>query len=216
MSEAEIIEKTRAFIEQKFKGEDSGHDYWHMYRVWELSKHIGKNEKDANMLVVQLAALLHDIADHKFHDDDMEIGKKKAREWLEKIDVDEKIIQQVEYIVRYVSFKASKVGLRMPLEGQIVYDADKLDALGAVGIARLFTMSGHLGRPLYIPNPPPENELDENSKKWGISSIQHFYDKLLLLKDNMFTKTGKQMAEHRHKYIEDYLEEFYAEWEGKV
>jgi uncharacterized protein len=216
MSEAEIIEKTRAFMEQKFKGEGSGHDYWHMYRVWELSKRIGKNEKDANMLVVQLAALLHDIADHKFHDDDMEIGKKKAREWLEKIEVDEDIIQQVEYIVRYVSFKANKVGLRMPLEGQIVYDADKLDALGAVGIARLFTMSGHLGRPLYIPNPPPENELDENSKKWGISSIQHFYDKLLLLKDNMFTKTGKQMAEHRHKYIEDYLKEFYAEWEGKV
>jgi uncharacterized protein len=215
-NDREIIEKTRAFIEQKFKGEGSGHDYWHMYRVWELSKHIAQKEEDVDMLVVELGAFLHDIADWKFHDDP-EAGPKATRSWLESINVDENIIYQVEDIVRNVSYKGAHVKNKLSREGQIVWDADKLDAIGAIGIARCFAFGGSAGHVMYDPSEKPTMHTSfEEYKKMKASSVTHFYEKLLLLKDKMYTKTGQQLAEHRHKYLEDFLEEFHAEWEGKI
>jgi uncharacterized protein len=219
MNNEEIIEKTRAFIEQKFRGGESAHDYWHMYRVWQLAKSIAHEEKSADSFVVELAALLHDIADHKFYNGDREIGPRKAREWLEDMRVEGSVISHVEDIIRNMSFSSSRGKYKNDLntiEGQIVHDADKLDAIGAIGIGRVFIMSGGLGLSMHNPEPTLEEKEDEQTQKWGISSVQHFYDKLLLLKGRMFTETGKRMAEHRHKYMEDYLKEFYAEWEGKV
>jgi uncharacterized protein len=216
MSDAEIVEKTRAFIERKFKNENSGHDYWHILRVWKLAKHIGQKEKGVNMFVVELGAFLHDIADWKFHDDPG-AGPKATRIWLESIKVDEDIITKVEDIVRNVSYKGAHVKNKLSREGQIVWDADKLDAIGAIGIARCFFFGGYAGHVLYDPEEKPTlHTTFEEYKKMKGSSITHFYEKLLLLKDKMYTKTGKELAQHRHEYIENFLEEFYTEWEGKI
>lgn len=219
MKNQELIDKTAEFIKQKFENEGTGHDWWHIYRVQRLAKHIAAKEKGADMLVVELGALLHDIADHKFHGGDMEIGPTEAGKWLKKLGADTKTIEHVQDIVRNIStkkFKDQPKNNLKTLEGQIVHDADKLDALGAIGIGRLFTLSGAMGRPMHVPDPPPESEYDEMTKRWGISSIQHFYDKLLHLKDRMFTETGKQLAQHRHEVLEQYLNEFYSEWDGKL
>lgn len=219
MTDQELVSKTADHVKKKFEKEGSGHDWWHLYRVWQLAKYIAAQEKGANILVVELAALLHDIADHKFHNGDMEIGARKAREWLESHGADKKLTSHIEEIIRNISFKSGNLDKKnhlKTLEGQIVHDADKLDALGAIGIGRVFTMSGTLGRPMYNPNPPKESDYDEMTRKWGVSSVHHFYDKLFLLKDRMFTETGRRMAEHRHKFMEEYLEEFYAEWDGKI
>jgi uncharacterized protein len=216
MSDSETVEKTRAFIEQKFKGEGSGHDYWHILRVWKLAKRIAAQEKDVDLLVVELGAFLHDIADWKFHDDP-EAGSKATRAWLESIEVEEKIIAQVEDIVRNVSYKGAHVKNQLSREGQIIWDADKLDALGAIGIARCFAFGGSANHVMYDPAEKPTLHTSfEEYKKMKGSSVTHFYEKLLLLKDKMYTDTGKQLAEHRHEYMENYLKEFYAEWEGKI
>jgi uncharacterized protein len=220
MSNAEVIEKTRSFIETKFATEEGAHDWWHLYRVWQLTKHIANQEKDANMLVVELGALLHDIADWKFHSGDLEAGPKAAKEWLESCKADKEIIDQVVYIVRNVSFKGGTNKYTMEtIEGMIVQDADRLDGMGAIGIARTFAFGGHLGRQIYDPNNKPKEyksfEEFKNSLKEG-TTINHFYEKLLLLKNRMNTDTGKKMALLRHKYMENFLKEFYAEWEGKI
>ena len=217
MKDQELITKTADFMKNKFATESSGHDWWHLHRVWQLSKFIAKKEKNADMLVVELAALLHDIADHKFHGGDTEVGAKQARKWLEEIHAAESIIVHVEDIVRNISFKGAKHKVTLKtLEGQIVHDADKLDAMGAIGVARTFAFGGAQGRLIYDPN---QTELPEYTYKTSVmantSAIHHFYEKLLLLKDRMFTDTGKAMAEHRHKFMEQFLKEFYAEWEGK-
>jgi len=217
MSAENLITKTEQFIKEKFTDERSGHDWWHMYRVWQLSKHIAKQEKDADMLIVELGALLHDIADWKFHDGSMEAGPKAARDWLQSIGAEERTILATEDIIRTISFKGAGVASSMKtLEGKIVHDADKLDAIGAIGIARCFSFAGSIGSTMYDPDQKPVlHDSFENYKKMDSSSITHFYEKLLLLKDRMYTKTAKAMAEHRHAYMEQYLEEFYAEWEGK-
>lgn len=218
MTSQRIIEQTRAFVEEKFSNEGTGHDWWHMYRVWKLSQHIAKTEKGIDQLVVELGALLHDIADWKFNDGSMEAGPKAAREWLESIKVDESVIVKVEDIVRNVSFKGAKVAQNMKLkEGQIVSDADKLDAIGAIGIARTFAYGGAHNSPIYDPSVKPvQHATFEDYKKNGQThTINHFYEKLLLLKDKLYTRTAKEMAQHRHEYMEKYLDEFYKEWEGE-
>ncbi|HXR49887.1 MAG TPA: HD domain-containing protein [Verrucomicrobiae bacterium] len=216
MKQADCIQKTADFVKAKFSGEGTGHDWWHMYRVWQLAKTIVAEEKEADLFVVELGALLHDIADWKFHNGDEEAGPKAAREWLESIGVQEAVISQIEDVIRTVSFKGAGVASAMKtIEGKIIHDADKLDAIGAVGIARTFAYGGAHNREIYNPTISPERhdsfEAYKNSKG---PTINHFYEKLLLLKDRMFTETAKRIAEQRHVYMEAYLKEFFAEWEG--
>lgn len=218
MKNEELVNKTADFMKERFAQDPTGHDWWHLYRVWNLAKHIASKEKGADMLVVELAALLHDIADHKFNNGDTEIGAVKAGEWLDEIGTPKKVIQQVQDIVRNISFKGvnHKINLKT-LEGHIVHDADKLDAMGAVGIARAMAFGGAQGRLIYSPDiPVMEDYSFEKTNASNSTGIHHFYEKLLLLKDRMFTETGIQMAMHRHKFMEQYLKEFYDEWDGKI
>lgn len=216
MTNTEVIQQSEAFVKETLVKAESGHDWWHMYRVVQLAKHIAKTE-DVDMFVVELGALLHDIADSKFHNGDETIGPRKAREFLEPLHIDEDIITHVENIIANVSFKGGKEiqHFKSP-ELDVIQDADRLDALGAIGIARAFNYGGHINRPLHDPAINADlNMTKEEYKKGGTSTINHFYEKLLLLKDRMNTETGKTMAEHRHQYMEQFLEEFYGEWEAK-
>lgn len=203
-------------MQKNLSGESSGHDWWHIYRVWHMARTIGKKEK-ANMFIVELAALLHDIADQKFHGGNEEIGPATARAWLESLDVDEKDIEHICEIIRHISFKGANVESKMEtLEGKVVQDADRLDAIGAIGIARAFAYGGHAGRTMYDPTIQSEMHSSfEAYKKSSSPTINHFYEKLLLLKDRMNTVTGKKLAEDRTHYIQKFLDKFYAEWEGK-
>jgi uncharacterized protein len=217
MTDNGLVEKTAEFVKKKFEKESSGHDWWHIYRVWQLAKHIASFEKDADLLVVELAALLHDIADWKFTDE-IDAGPKAAREWLDSLSAPRDLIAKVEDIVRHISYKGANVksGLST-LEGYIVHDADKLDAMGAIGIARCFAFGGWAEHKMYDPaQKPVMHDSFEDYQKMESSSITHFYEKLLLLKERMFTETGKQMAEQRHRYMEGFLKEFYAEWDGRI
>ena len=214
MTNEQIIVRTRKHVENKFKNEEAAHDWWHMYRVWKLAKPIVTSEPDADPFIVELGALLHDIADWKFNDGDIEAGPKAAREWLKSLDVHEDVILKIEDIVRNVSFKGANVKQTMKSkEGQIVSEADKLDA---IGIARTFAYGGTHDRPMYDPDVKPEqHQTFEAYKNSNSPSINHFYEKLLLLKDKLYTKTAKEIALHRHKVMEQYLDEFYKEWEGE-
>lgn len=217
MNNNEIIEKTRAFLEKKFADESSGHDYWHMYRVWQLAKRIGRNEPEADMYVVELGALLHDIADWKFHSGDEEAGPKAAREWLTSLQVGESVICHIEDIIRTISFKGANVETKLgSIEAKIIHDADKLDAIGAIGIGRTFAYGGANGRPMH--DPAHQNELHGSFEAYKSAkgpTIAHFYEKLLLLKDRMQTNGGRRIAAHRHEIMTTFLDEFLAEWEGK-
>ncbi len=216
MKEQEIINNTIDFVKMTLHGAEGGHDWFHIERVWKNAKAIAAIEK-ANMFVVELAALLHDIADAKFHDGNENTGPQKARSFLFEQAVNEETIQHVEQIIRNISFKGGnfKAGFSSP-ELAVVQDADRLDALGAIGIARAFNYGGFKNRVLYDPAIKPDMEMDkETYKKATAPTINHFYEKLLLLKDRMNTGTGKRMAAQRHEYMMGYLDEFYAEWEGK-
>lgn len=217
MSKEQDIQKTADYVKEKFSGEGTGHDWWHMYRVWRLAKTIGAAEKDADMYVVELGALLHDIADWKFHDGDEEAGPKTARKWLESIQVDEWVIVHIEEIIRTVSFKGAGVASNMKtLEGKIIHDADKLDAIGAIGIARTFAYGGANNREIYNPEVKPEEHRSFEAYKMSVGhTVNHFYEKLFLLKDRMYTATAKRLAQERHGYMQAFLDEFYAEWDGK-
>ena len=217
MDQETIIQKTADFVKEVLSDVEGGHDWWHIYRVWKLSKHIAKTE-NVDMFIVELGALLHDIADSKFHDGDEEIGPRKAREFLSSLNVDEDVIIHVENIIANISFKGGKhtQKFRSP-ELDVVQDADRLDAIGAIGIARTFNYGGYKGREIYNPNIKPNlNMTKEEYKNSNAPTLNHFYEKLLLLKDRMNTKTGKSMAEHRHKFMEQFLDEFYKEWNGKL
>jgi uncharacterized protein len=211
------VQKTAGFVEKKFATESTGHDWWHMYRVWQLSKHIAEQEKNVDLEVVELAALLHDIADFKFHGGDFEAGPKAARKWLKSIKVTEITISHVEDIVRNISYKGALVKPNLnTIEGQIVHDADKLDAMGAIGVARVFAYSGATGIPIFIPGVKPFTKSKSGEYLiYTTSAVNHFHEKLLLLKDRMYTKTGKRLAARRHKYLGDFLEEFHHEWDVK-
>ncbi len=211
---SDLVNKTAEMIKAKFESEGSGHDWWHIYRVWQLAKTIAKGE-DADMEIVELGALLHDIADYKFHDGDDEIGGKKSREWLESLGMEEERIEAVVHIVDNISFKGGGKNNMQSLEGKVVQDADRLDAIGAIGIGRCFVYTGYKGHVMHDPNNKPKLNMTKEEYKSNVATaINHFYEKLLLLKDLMNTKTGKEMADHRHKFMETYLEEFFQEWDG--
>lgn len=215
MKKLTLVKQTKDYVEQLLKNDSTGHDWWHVYRVWRLAKHIAKQEKNANMFIVELGALLHDVADWKFHNGDDKKGKEIARDWLESLGVLEQDIQDICHIVEHISFKgAGETNSIKSIEGLIVQDADRLDALGAIGIARTFAYGGYKGRTIYDPTIKPTlHETFEEYKQSNTPSLNHFYEKLFLLKDNMNTKTGKQLAVKRHTFMEIYLKEFYTEWE---
>ena len=210
-----IIDKTCTFVEDKLSGDGSGHDWWHIFRVWTLAKKIAVEEK-AQVEIVELGALLHDIADWKFHDGDDSIGPAIAREFLNNHNVEPNLSDSVVEIISTVSYKGAGVATPMKtLEGKIVQDADRLDAIGALGIARTFAYGGYKNRLIYNPEEKPVlHESYEDYKKNEGHTINHFYEKLLLLKERMNTNTGKRIAEGRHKFMQSFLDQFYREWDG--
>jgi len=214
-----IINKTIEFVKDTLKNSEGGHDWWHIYRVWKNAQNILKNETGADYLTVELGALLHDIADSKFHNGNEDIGPKTARDFLLSLKIDNGVISHVENIIRHISFKQSFEGGRKfkSLELDIVQDADRLDALGAIGVARAFNYGGYKNRPFYNPEIEPNlNMTKEEYKKNVGTTINHFYEKLILLKDLMNTGSGKILAEKRHEFLENYLNQFHAEWNGEV
>ena len=211
-----LIEKTIEFVKQELQHAEAGHDWWHIERVWKSAKAIAQ-EENVDLLVVEFAALLHDIADAKFHNGDEEIGPQKAGDFLKSVAVDEAIIHHVQEIIRNMSFKSSLGALKFTSpEMLVVQDADRLDAIGAIGIARAFTYGGFKNRELYNPAIKPAlNQSKEAYKNTTAPTINHFYEKLLLLKDKMNTVTGTRIALQRHHFMEAYLEQFYGEWNGE-
>ncbi len=208
-----LISKTIAFVKETLDGAEGGHDWFHIERVYNNAKRIAKTE-NADDFVVAIGALLHDIADAKFHDGDSSIGPRKARNFLEKMKVSETIIEQVIFIINNISY-SSNIGKELtdqPIELSVVQDADRLDAMGAIGIARTFNYGGFKNRVIYDSEIKPTiNQSKEAYKKSKAPTINHFYEKLLLLKDLMNTKTGKKMATERHNYMLGFLEQFYSE-----
>ena len=208
-----IIKKTKEFVKAKLEGEGSGHDWWHIVRVYNNALDIAKKEKEndggsISVFVVGLGALLHDIADHKFGYSD-EDRREIIGEFLTGLEVEKKIIDHVVYIANNISFKGGKNKHKMEtLEGEIVQDADRLDAIGAIGIGRTFAYGGYKKRVMY----DPDCKLHIKDKG---DTISHFYEKLLLLKDRMNTKTGYEKAQNRHRVMEEFLENFHSEWNGE-
>ena len=211
--EEKIIAQTATFVKKELAGAESGHDWWHIFRVWKLAVRIAERE-EADLFVVNLGALLHDIADAKFYDGDETVGPQKAEDFLQSLNLPEGIISKILNIIRFVSFKnRDEKPADDSLELRIVQDADRLDALGAIGIARAFSYGGFKNRDMYNPDIPPNLKMNKAEYKKSVSTtINHFYEKLLLLKEMMNTKTGKQLATERHRFMEQFLKEFYAEW----
>lgn len=218
MNKKLIIKNTADYAKKTLDGEGSGHDWWHVNRVWQLAKNIGKKEK-ADMFIVELAALLHDISDWKFSKGDDTRGSRLAGKWLEKLNVDQKIIDEICFIIQNLSYKGGTNKVKMSsIEGKVVQDADRLDALGAIGIARAFAFGGNTNAKMHDPDirPMTFKNFEEFKKSMKVNTvINHFYEKLLLLKDLMNTKTAKNIALKRHKFMEEYLDLFYKEWDGK-
>lgn len=216
MDQAQIIENTKLFVQKTLKDAEGGHDWFHIERVYKNSLLILKNEK-AGEFVVSLGALLHDIADSKFHDGNETLAPKLASEFLRTQEVSEEIIDHVIKIIENISYKGGNEKQKFnSKELDIVQDADRLDALGAIGIARTFNYGGFKGRALYDPEIEPKLTMSkEEYKTSSAPTINHFYEKLLLLKERMNTKTGKSIAEERHYYMQNFLDQFYAEWNGE-
>ena len=216
MDDLALIARTTDFVKEKLKNAEAGHDWWHILRVWNNAKLIAKSE-NADQTAVELGALLHDIADAKFHGGNEEIGPKIAVAYLKSQKADDMLIEKVEQIIRHISFKSNIDGQKyFSNELAVVQDADRLDAIGAIGIARAFTYGGYKGREMYNPQIKPNLKLSkEEYKNNNAPTINHFYEKLLLLKDKMNTATGKRLAEQRHQFMVQYLDQFYGEWEGK-
>lgn len=201
MNKERIINNTINFVKTRLEKEGSGHDWWHVKRVYENSIEIAKKEKEVDFFILTLSALLHDIADHKFGYSDID-RENIITDFLQNEGVMDRDIKKIVYIANNISFKSGKNKHKMKsIEGKIVQDADRLDAIGAIGIGRAFTYGGYKNRLMYDPD-----------SEDGLDTISHFYDKLLLLKDKMNTESGKEMAESRHKFMEVFLEEFYEEW----
>jgi len=216
MSNENTINKTILFVKQKLENAEGGHDWFHIERVFKNAVSIADNEV-CDVTVVKLGALLHDIADSKFHSGDETVGPKIAREFLESENIDEATIQHVINIIENISFKGGNIPKQFSSkELDIVQDADRLDAMGAIGIARTFNYGGFKNRPLYNPKIAPNLRMGkEEYKNSEAPTINHFYEKLLLLKDKMNTETGKQIAQERHQFMMTFLSQFYAEWDGE-
>jgi uncharacterized protein len=211
------ITRTSAFVRERLAGEASGHDWWHVYRVWRTAVAIGR-EEGADLFVVQLAALLHDIADAKFHDGDEEIGPRTAADWLRSMGVDEPTVEHIARIVRDMSFQGADVP-PPPLtrEGMIVQDADRLDALGAIGIARAFAYGGFRGQALYDPEVAPVMHASREAYRAHRGpTLNHFSEKLLLLRERMHTAAARRIAGERHRVMERFVAQFLAEWRGEA
>ena len=217
MNKEKIITATIAFVKKELKNAEGGHDWFHIERVFKNSILISKDEK-VDVFVVSLAALLHDIADPKFYNGDETVGPKVATKFLKEQEVHEQIINHVVHIIKHISFKNSfdKASEKFTsIELKVVQDADRLDAIGAIGIARCFNYGGFKNRGLYDPEVIPNlNMTKEEYKKSDAPTINHFYEKLLLLKDKMNTASGKKIATQRHAFMETYLQQFYDEWDG--
>ena len=212
----EIIEKTKIFVKKELEKAEGGHDWFHILRVYNNALLISKNE-DVDGFIVALGALLHDIADSKFHDGDETVGPKIARKFLFENNVDSKVIEHVVNIIKHISFKGGNINQDFTsLELNVVQDADRLDALGAIGIARTFNYGGFKNRKLFDPSIKVNLQMTKEEYKASTApTINHFYEKLLLLKDRMNTKTGQKIALERHQYMEQFLDQFYAEWDGE-
>jgi len=239
----QLIENTAEYVKTELREAEGGHDWHHIKRVWKNALHIARMEKQGNLLVIELGALLHDIADAKFHNGDETIGPAKARQFLRAEHVDEEIIEHVINIIENISFRKRHINSSFnSIELQIVQDADRLDAIGAIGIARVFNFGGYKNRPLYIPagynkksDVPKSDENENHSSKvngkthsngnglgtnidtyTNVSShtIGHFYEKLLLLSEMMNTETGRKLAKERHDFMITFLDQFYKEWNG--
>lgn len=230
-SSQELVDQIASLVRTELEGEGSGHDWWHIQRVWKTALAIAKsetknstatssanNDSIPNLLIVELGALLHDIADYKFHGGDESAGGKAAADILASFEVPNQIVDSVVHIVDNVSFKGGHDENKMQsLEGKIVQDADRLDSMGAIGIARVFAYGGAKGREIHNPDRPADpTQSKEEYMKNTSSGINHFYEKLLKLKDLMNTDTGRELAAARHTFMQEYLERFYQEWDGKA
>lgn len=215
MNKPLIIKNTEVFVKETLKNAEGGHDWFHILRVWNNAKLISQHEQ-VDEFIVELGALLHDIADSKFHNGDESVGPKIARAFLESENVENVIIIHVEKIITNISYKGGNFSQKFKSpELDVVQDADRLDAIGAIGIARAFNYGGFKNRELYNPNVTPNRNMSkEEYKKSAAPTINHFYEKLLLLKEKMNTPTGKKLAEKRHEFMLSYLDQFFQEWEG--
>ncbi|MBG8554746.1 HD domain-containing protein [Hymenobacter guriensis] len=216
LSSADLITRTADFVREKFLHEGSGHDWEHIRRVWQTARALAAETPGAEPLVTELAALLHDVADWKFHGGDEEAGPQAARAWLLSLDVAEPVIGHIETIIREISFKG--LGVPTPMstpEGELVQDADRLDAIGAIGVARAFAYGGHKGRPLHDPSVPPVAHSSFESYKTNAGPIiNHFYEKLLYLRERLHTPAARRVAGQRQAFMESFLAQFLREWEG--
>ena len=216
MNKKKVVQNTIHFVKKTLDGSEGGHDWFHINRVYKNALLIAKNEK-VDIFVVQLGALLHDIADAKFYDGDESIGPKKARDFLKSQQVEETVISHIENIILYISYKSSfdQNSCFSSPELNVIQDADRLDAIGAIGIARCFNYGGFKNRTLYDPEIEPNLKMTkEEYKKSNAPTINHFYEKLLLLKDKMNTKTGLIIAQRRHSFMDEFLQQFFDEWDG--
>jgi uncharacterized protein len=216
MNNTDIVSKTITFVKKTLENAEGGHDWFHIERVYKNALLIAQDEV-CDVMVVRLGSLLHDIADSKFHDGDESVGPKTARTFLESENVDQLTIDHVIKIIENISYKGGNFEKSFTsIELDIVQDADRLDALGAIGIARTFNYGGFKNRALYDPKIAPNTKMTkEEYKNNEAPTLNHFYEKLLLLKDKMNTKTGKLIASERHRYMEGFLSQFYAEWDGE-
>jgi uncharacterized protein len=208
-----MIDQAITLVQKTLEGAEAGHDWFHIERVWKLSTYIAQQHPEANAEVVALGALLHDIADAKFHNGDEQLGPQIASQFLQEQGATPELIDQVVYIIRNISFKNRNEVSHYPIELQIVQDADRLDAIGAIGIARTFNFGGYKNNPMYDPKQEPRTDMNkEVYKKSNGTTINHFYEKLLLLKDMMHTETARKLAEERHQLMLTFLDAFYKEW----
>lgn len=215
MAPETLISRTEQHVRQACEADSSGHDWWHIHRVRQTALRLAREEQ-ANLLIVELAALLHDLADWKIAGGDETAGPRAATEWLRAQEVPADVIDHVAQIIADLSFKGAGVSTPMrTLEGQVVQDADRLDAIGAIGVARAFAFGGHRGRAMYDPAIPPELHASfEAYKRNQGPTINHFYEKLLLLRERMNTATGRRVADERHAFMERFLAQFFLEWDG--
>lgn len=215
MSGEEVLARTETYVRERMEGEGTGHDWWHVHRVRNAALRLAE-EEGADPFVTELAALLHDVADHKFHGGDETAGPRAAREWLCGLGVDASTVEHVARIIAELSFKGAGVETPMSTrEGAVVQDADRLDAIGAIGVARTFAYGGSRGRPLHDPGAAPEAHDSFAAYKASRGpTVNHFHEKLLLLRDRMNTPAARRAAEARHRFMEEFLERFHHEWEG--
>jgi uncharacterized protein len=215
MTSEEIIQQTADYVRREFQNDSSGHDWWHIHRVWKNALAICQHEQ-ADVFTVELAALLHDLDDWKLNPS-ADGTPIRAAAWLRQMDVDSTVSAHICEIIAHLSYKGAGVENKInTIEGKIAQDADRLDAIGAVGIARAFAYGGHAGRPLYDPEEPPQmHQSFEQYKNSRSATINHFYEKLFLLKERMNTPTAKRIAEQRHTYMEEFVSRFLSEWDGK-